>query len=185
MIVRHLHRVHALLSILHEPTAEMHLMRALLTETGRFPTRRTWERRLTALPDTLPAQISCVGRCLVTLINPWATYVRAVAIDSPVMQAKGGVWHQQHREHGVLPHPSIAPEAHWTQSGWNGWVYGWKWHLVTVVAAVWSPVAAKLTAANQADHESGPRLLSELPPEAPCVLGDTASAAPELPQAAS
>jgi len=35
-------------------------------------------------------------------------------------------------------------------SGWHGWVYGWKLHLVTVVAAVSIPVAAELTAANQA-----------------------------------
>jgi Transposase DDE domain len=182
MIVRHLHRVHELLSVLHEPTAEMHIMRALLTEAGRFPTRRTWERRLKALPDTLPAQIGCLGRCLVTLIDPWATYGRAVAIDSTILRAKGGVWHKKHREQGVVPHTSIDPEAHWTKSGWHGWVYGWKLHLVTVVAAVWIPVAAELTAANQADNEIAPRLLSELPPEAHFVLGDTAYADPELSQ---
>jgi hypothetical protein len=73
MIVRHLHRVHALLSVLDEPTAEMRLVRALLTEAGRFPTRRTWERRLNALPHTLPAPMGCVGRCVVALIAPWAT----------------------------------------------------------------------------------------------------------------
>jgi hypothetical protein len=166
MMVRHLHRVHALLSVLDEPTAEMHIVRALLTEAGRFPTRRTWERRLNALPDTLPAQIGCLGRGLVTLINPWATSGRAVAIESTVLRAHGGVWHQKHRAQGVIPHTSLDPEAHWTQSGWHGWVYGWTLHLVTVVAAVWIPVAAERTAANQADNAIAPRLLSELPPEA-------------------
>src|SRR5438874_2711257 len=50
MIVRHLHTVNELLTVLDQPTAEMQTLRALLTERERFPTRRTWERRLAALP---------------------------------------------------------------------------------------------------------------------------------------
>jgi hypothetical protein len=48
---------------------------------------------------------------------------------------------------------------------WYGWVYSWKLHLVTVVAAVWIPVAAELLAANQTDNEIAPRRWSGLPPE--------------------
>ncbi len=59
MIVQHLHKVHELLAVLDEPTAEMQMLRSLLSEGGRYPTRRTWERRLKALPASLPAQISC------------------------------------------------------------------------------------------------------------------------------
>jgi len=182
MLVRHLHWVHPLLSVLDEPTAEMHLMHALLTEAGRFPTRRTWERRLNALPHRLPAQVGCLGRSLVALNDPWATYGRAVAIDSTVLQANGGVWHKTHREQGVVPHTSTDTEAHWTKSGWHGWVYGWTLHMVTVVATVWIPVAADLTAANHADHEIALLLLPELPPEARFVLGDTAYTDPALHQ---
>ncbi len=57
MIVRHLHTVHELLTVLDQPTPEMQLLRSLLAEQGKYPCRRTWERRLAALPDTLPAQI--------------------------------------------------------------------------------------------------------------------------------
>ena len=64
MIVRHLHKVHELLSVLEQPTAEMQALRAGLTIDGRHPTRRTWERRLKAIPATLPAQIGCLGRYL-------------------------------------------------------------------------------------------------------------------------
>ena len=46
MIVRHLHKVNELLSVLRQETAEMQALRALLTEQGRYPGRRTWERRL-------------------------------------------------------------------------------------------------------------------------------------------
>src|SRR6478735_5827191 len=47
MIVRHIHTVHNLLEVLQQPTAEMQALRSLLTDQhGRFPSRRTWERRL-------------------------------------------------------------------------------------------------------------------------------------------
>lgn len=59
MIVRHLHTVHELLCVLAQPTSEMTLLRHLLTEQECFPSRRTWERRLKAIPATLPAQIGC------------------------------------------------------------------------------------------------------------------------------
>ena len=84
MVVRHLHKVHELLSVLAQPTAEMAMLRGLLSEQGRFPSRRTWERRLKGLPATLPAQIGTLGRHLIELIQPWASFGRAVAIDSTV-----------------------------------------------------------------------------------------------------
>ena len=152
----------------------------MLTEKGRYPTRRTWERRLKAMPATLPAQIGCLGRYLVALIQPWATYGRAVAIDSTILLANGGVWHKKDRDQGVVPHTSIDTEAHWTKSGWHGWCYGWKLHLVATAAAVWIPLAAELTPANEADNEVAPALLRELPAEARFVLGDLHYNAPNV-----
>jgi hypothetical protein len=183
MIVRHLSSPGELLAVLQQPTDEMLTLRQLLTHAGRFPTRRTWERRLAALPATLPAQIGCLGRHLVSLIQPWRQHGRAAAVDSTLLRAKGGVWHKKHREAGVVPHTSIDCEAGWTKSGWHGWVYGWKLHLATVVAAVWIPVAARLTAANQADNEVAPALIRDLPPEARFVLGDTQYNAPNVQEA--
>ena len=172
MIVRHLQTVHELLMVLDQPTPEMQLLRTLLAEQGKFPCRRTWERRLAALPDTLPAQIGCLGRHLVALIQPWAAGGRAVAIDSTLLRARGGVWHKKDREAGVVPHTAIDTEAHWTKSGWHGWVYGWKLHVVATVAKVWIPLAAELTPANVADSEVAPSLLCRIPAEVRFVLGD-------------
>jgi hypothetical protein len=152
MIVRHLHTVHALLSVLAQPTPEMQTLRTLLTVDGRLPTRRTWERRLHAIPATLPAQIGCLGRALVAAIQPWAMCGRAAAIDRTLLRARGGVWHQKDRAAGLVPHTAIDTEAHWTKSGWHGWVYGWKLPMGTTVAGVWIPLAADLTAANVADN---------------------------------
>jgi hypothetical protein len=179
MVVKHLPKVHTLLEVLEQP--ELRPVRELLTEDGRFPTRRTWERRLRTLPDGLPARIGCIGRHLVGLLDPWDGG-RAAAIDSTVLRACGGVWHKKHREAGVVPHTSIDAEAGWTKSGWHGWVYGWKLHLVTTVAAVWVPLAAELTVANSADNEVAPRLLPELPPELRFLLGDTSYNDPDLRQ---
>ncbi len=44
MIIRLLHTVHELLTVLEQPTPEMQLLRTLLTEQGKYPCRRTWER---------------------------------------------------------------------------------------------------------------------------------------------
>ncbi len=180
MIVRHLHTVHELLTVLDQPTPEMQLLRRHVTEQGKFPSRRTWERRLAALPATLPAQIGCLGRHLVALIQPWATCGRAAAIDSTVLRARGGVWHKKDREANVVPHTSIDTEAHWTKSGWHGWVYGWKLHIVATVAKVWIPLAAELTPANWADSEVAPPLLCRIPAEVRVVLGDQHYNTPDL-----
>ena len=178
MIVRHLPKVHTLLEVLDQP--EMRPMRAMLTEHGCYPSRRTWERRLRALPTGLPARIGCLGRCLVGLLDPWHQDGRAAAIDSTVLRALGGVWHKQHREAGLIPHSSIDTEAGWTKSGWHGWVYGWKLHVVSLVAGIWFPLAALLTPANVADSEPAPALLREVPAEVRFVLGDRHYNTPEL-----
>lgn len=172
MIVRRLPQVHSLLAVLEEPTPEMLRLRALLTEHGRYPTRRTFERRLRAVPATLPEQIGCLGRSLVDVLVPWPDGSAAAAIDSTVLRARGGVWHQKDRAAGKVPHTSIDPEAHWTKSGWHGWVYGWKLHLVVTVASVWIPLAAELTPANIADNVQALPLLRDLPHVVRFILGD-------------
>lgn len=172
MVLKRLPTVHALLAVLEQPTPEMRRLRVLLTAGDRFPARRTWERRLATIPATLPAQITCLSHELVALLDPWQTRGRAVAIDSTVLRARGGVWHQKDRAAGVVPHTSIDTEAHWTKSGWHGWVYGWKLHLVVTVAGVWIPVRAALTPANTADNEQATDLLTDLPAATRFVLGD-------------
>ncbi|MCC6446961.1 MAG: hypothetical protein IT210_26350 [Armatimonadetes bacterium] len=177
--MRRLHKVQERRSVLEQPTAEMQALRALLIQDGHFPSRRTWERRLKALP----AQIGCVGRYLGALLRPWAAYGRAIALDSTVRVARGRVWRKKDREAGVGPPPSIDTEAHWTQSGWHGFFYGWKLHLATVAAGVWMPLAAERTAAHVADNEVAPALWREVP-LGPCTVpGDLHDNAPHVQQA--
>jgi hypothetical protein len=174
MIVQQVHTPCGLLAILEQPTAEMRWLRQELSlPDGRFACRRTWKRRLDAIPETLPAQIACLGCFLLQLLGIWVKSACAAAIDSTVLTARGGVWHKKDREKGVVPHTSIDTEAHWTKSGWHGWVYGWKLHVVVTAASdVWLPLAADLTAANVADNEHAPALIEALPPGLHFLLGD-------------
>lgn len=173
MIIRRLYTVYTFLAFLDQDDPLPRQLRPLLSEHGRFPTRRTWERRLAALPQHLPGLIGCVGRALVRQLQPWATQGRAVAVDSTPLETGGGVWHKKHREQGVVPHTSIDTEAGWSKSGWHGWWYGWKLHLAVTVGAVWIPLAAELTVAHRGDNEVAPSLLNQLPWEVRYVLGDT------------
>src|SRR5690349_17685603 len=81
MILKHLHTPYELLMVLAQETPDMIALRSLLTQDGRLPTRRTWERRLASLPAHLPAQICCLGQHLVAVIQPWASHGAAVAVD--------------------------------------------------------------------------------------------------------
>jgi hypothetical protein len=180
MIVKRLPTPHLLVAVLHEPTAEMAELRMLLSEHGRFPCRRTWERRLAQLPDTLPAQIAWFGKHLAALIEPWQDGSPIAAIDSTVIRANGGVWHKQDREANIVPHTSIDTEAHWTKSGWHGWVYGWKLHLIVSVGPVWLPLAAEVTPANAADNEVAFGVLEDLTTTLRYLLGDRSYNDPDL-----
>jgi len=64
MIIRRLYTAWALLAFLHQDDPVVAQLRSLLAEHGQFPTRRTWERRLAALPQ----------RCRVSLGGSGATW---------------------------------------------------------------------------------------------------------------
>lgn len=173
MVVRRLYSAYALLAFLEQNTPLTRELRQLLTlPDGRFPSRRTWERRLKALPDSLPGLIGALGRHLVSLIQPWPQTGRAAAVDSTPLRANGGVWHKKHRDQGIVPHSTIDTEANWSKSGYHGWWYGWKLHFACAVTSFWLPLAAELTVANTYDAKIAPALIWELPPEVRYVLGD-------------
>ncbi len=173
MLIRRLYSAYSLLAFLEIESEVTCALRPLLMEGGRMPSRRTWERRLGHLPERLPALIACLGQHLVYLLKPWGQDGHAAAIDSTPLRAKGGVWHKKDREAGIVPHSSIDTEAHWSRSGYQGWWYGWKLHLVCTATALWIPLAARLTAANVADNEIAPALIWELPADVRYILGDT------------
>ena len=180
MIIRRLYTAWALLAFLQQDDPVVAQPRPLLTEHGQCPTRRTWERRLAALPPTLPGLIGRRGRHWVTVLNPGAQQGHGTACDSTMVRAHGGVWHKKDRDAGVVPHSSIDTDAHWSKSGWHGWWYGWKLHLAVALGPLRIPLAAEFTVANVADSEGAPWLFIQLPAEVRYVLGDHHSNTPEL-----
>src|SRR6266508_4309673 len=86
LLVRRLPTPHLLVAVVNQPTVEMAEVRTLLSEHGRFPCRRTWERRLALVPDTLPAQIAWLGAYLSALLHPWRDRSHIGAIDSTVVR---------------------------------------------------------------------------------------------------
>jgi transposase len=180
MIVRRLYSASSLLSFLNQETALTQALRELLMHKGQLASRRTWERRLKALPESLPGEIGQIGQLLVKLLHPWQQQGHAVAIDSTPLRAKGGVWHKKQRDQGLVPHSTIDTEAGWSKSGYHGWWYGWKLHLVCAVTTFWLPLAADLTVANTDDASVAPTLLRYLPAEVRYILGDTHYNTPDL-----
>jgi hypothetical protein len=173
MIIRRLYTAYSLLAFLEQTTELTQALRGQLMENGRFPSRRTWERRLATLPASLPGLIGCFGCYLAQQLQPWGQEGHAAAVDSTPLRAKGGVWHKKDRAAGVVPHSTIDTEAHWSKSGYHGWWYGWKLHLVSTAAALWIPLAAQLTPANVADQDEAPALVRQLSLDIRYILGDT------------
>ena len=180
MIIRRLYTAWALLAFLAQPDPVARQLRILVTEQGRFPSRRTWERRLQGLPRQLPGLIGCLGRYLWRVLQPGVEQGRGAALDSTALRAHGGVWHKKDRDQGVVPHSSIDTEAGWSKSGWHGGWYGWKLHLAVTIGRLWVPLAAELTPADHADSTVAPGLLREVPLEVRYVLGDQQYQSPSL-----
>src|SRR5262245_60903638 len=99
MIVRHLHTAHELLSVLEQPTPEMQTLRSELQFKGRNPTRRTWERRLKALPASLPALRKLMGH------KNLQTTLRYADTDLATLQQELMDAKRRRR----LPHDRVAP----------------------------------------------------------------------------
>ena len=186
MVVRQVPSVSGVLALLEEPA--MAAVRAAVAAgwDGPWPSRRTCERRLRRVSGRLAAHVAALGAQLLALLQPWVHGARALAVDSTPLRARGRVWHQRERRTGVVPHTRIDTEAHWTHSGWHGWVYGYKLHVVaTVSPTVWLPLAAQVTPANQADNVQARALLGDLTPAGPAlegvyVLADSAYDDPQL-----
>jgi hypothetical protein len=180
MIIRRLYSPFALAAFLEQDDIVARRVRELLVEGGQHPSRRTLERRLSALADRLPEMIGLLGRCLVeAVVEDWE-HAPIAAVDSTALRTCGGVWHRKDREAGVVPHTSIDCEAGWSKSGWHGWWYGWKLHLAVTAGKLRIPMAAEVTRANVSDNRVAPDLVEQLPEGLILLLGDSQYRDPKL-----
>jgi hypothetical protein len=148
-------------------------IRAQLTDQqGRFPSRRTCERRLDRLAGLLPLRIALLGTWLLRRLVPWPHGGRTVAIDSTCLRARwrlaqeasrgGRSAAHQYRHRGGVDQVGLARLGIRLEVARRGHRLG---HGVVALAA-------DLTPANVADNEQAPLLLVDLPAEISAVLGD-------------
>jgi hypothetical protein len=178
MMTRRLATAYAWLPFRTQAELAAQQRRPLVPAHGRLPTRRTWERRLAALPPPLPGLLGGCGRHLVPGLSPWGSHGRAAAIESTPWPTGGGVWPTTPTAPGARPQTALAPAAGGAKAGGPGGWSGGTRPLAVSVGAVGLPRAAALTPANPADHAGAPRLLTPLPAAGRSVRGDPAYHAP-------
>ena len=181
MIIRRLYTAYALLNFLEQADPVAQQVRLLLTEHGRFPTRRTWDRRFATLPARLPALIGCLGRHLVTLLSPGPPRdMRPPSTVRPCAPtAASGIrnigWPEKSHIPRLTPKPpGVSPGI--TAGGTAGSCI-WRWSSAAS-GFLWrrsspSPVTPTMRC---------PKLLEQLPMAVRYVLGDTHYNTPELRQ---
>ena len=74
----------------------------------QIPDRRTFDRRLKTISIDIKERIAIMTRLFVyeKMIDPYI-----VAIDSPLLKAKGHVWHKSSMENGMVPRSGIDTDA--------------------------------------------------------------------------
>ncbi|MDQ3292046.1 MAG: transposase [Bacteroidota bacterium] len=93
------------------------------------PCRKTLVRRFEAFPTLLYRLLPLVAQAA-SKLDQQVFGFRWAFIDKSVFRAKGGLWHRTQRRLGIVPHPSIDPEASWAKSAYHGWRFGYGLHLV-------------------------------------------------------
>lgn len=95
---------------------------------AQVPHRRTIDRRLQVLVPQAEAQIAALGQQIVDEVEPTAEQPQVSAIDGRMYEAQGPLWHQKHRNQGVIPPGlrNVDVESAWSKSGYRGWVQGYR-----------------------------------------------------------
>src|ERR1022692_4596295 len=139
--------LHAFLSIDREYNARM--MRACGLD--RLPDRRTFDRRFRSISSDVRSRIDRMGRLFVEegLVDPYI-----VCVDSTMLKAwKGREWHKKSMDEGSVRYSGIDTDAKWGRSKIRGWIFGYKFHIVSSTGRLIAPLSADFTTANVPDNK--------------------------------
>jgi len=129
----------------------------------RVPDRRTLDRRLAKLAPLLEEQIEGLG---LSLVLEEITDGQSAAGDGSVLEACGQSWDRTDQKANYLPPKShgVDTQAAWLKSGYHGWTYGYKMHVVSSIAptTVRAVLAARVTS-NDSENYVMRELLTRLP----------------------
>lgn len=114
-----------------------------------IPHRTTLMRRYKCLAPTVDAFIEFVGQWAETLDPACASEV--LVVDGSLFKARGPVWHQSDRALKRIPEKlrNLDQEASWGKSGYHGWVYGYRLHLICTQAGF--PKLVQVTTGSSAE----------------------------------
>lgn len=116
----------------------------------KAPDRKTIRRRFLALPTLIQALMPAIADQCRQLDHSIFGYACSFA-DKSVFRALGGLWHKAQMVLGVIPHPSIDPEASWAKSDYHGWRFGYGLHLICNRHRF--PLMATVTTASTKDYQ--------------------------------
>jgi hypothetical protein len=163
---------------------ERELFRLLSQDAGlrerlgfaRVPHRRTIERRMQSLIPEAEAQIAHLGEQIKEEVRPLDEQPQVSAIDGRMYAAQGPLWHQKHRQLGLIPLNlrNVDTDSAWFKSGYRGWVQGYR----LVLQGVVFPEPVSLFAAWRRNSEGEATIMAqalteERLPMTPVLLGDS------------
>jgi hypothetical protein len=143
---------------------------------ARVPHRRTIERRMQSLIPEAEAQIAHLGEQLKAVVQPTNEQPLMSAIDGRMYAAQGPLWHQKHRQLGIIPLKlrNVDTESAWFKSGYRGWVQGYR----LVLQGLVFPEPVPLFAAWRRNSEGEATIMAsalkeQCLPVTPVLLGDS------------
>jgi hypothetical protein len=163
---------------------ERELFRLLSQDAGlrerlgfaRVPHRRTIERRMQSLIPEAEVQIAHLGEQIKEEVRPLDEQPQVSAIDGRMYAAQGPLWHQKHRQLGLIPLNlrNVDTDSAWCKSGYRGWVQGYR----LVLQGVVFPEPVPLFAAWRRNSEGEATIMAqalteERLPVTPVLLGDS------------
>ena len=112
---------------------------------SRVPHRRTIERRLDATLPEAEAQVQARGHQILAEVEPGPDEPHASAIEGRMYQAQGPLWHKRDRDQGRVPPGlrNVDTDSAWSQSGYRGWVQGYRLVLQGLVFPAPVPLFAR------------------------------------------
>jgi hypothetical protein len=138
----------------------------------RFPARSTYFERYRTAYLLLAEALAAHARHAAARGH---VAVRCAAADKTLIAAAGPPWHRAQRARGERP-AGADPEASWSRSGHDGWVYGYG--AVVIVSApprgggpAW-PLAGSLDPAHVREARTPPAKLAGLPEAARYLVAD-------------
>lgn len=135
----------------------------------KAPDRKTIRRRFLALPTLIQILMPTIADQCRQREHTIFGYACSFA-DKTVFRALGGLWHKAWMILGVIPHPSIDPEASWAKSDYHGWRFGHGLHLICNRHRF--PLMATVTTASTKDYQLLTTLVAPLRAWLSMVLAD-------------